>query len=168
MQQVEALHAASIAVVGVLAVVIALTLPHTGVLVPGRSLAGIGLGDTATAVTRTWGPRHDVCGVCDERTWLFHYAPDGTKGVAAVFRAGRVAALFTLGAPRGWRTTEGLRLGEARERVKELYGPRLGQTACTGYTALTIRSPRALTSIYVTGDSVYGFALSLPTMHVCR
>ena len=168
MQQVEALHAASIAAVAVLAVAIALTLPHTGVLVPGRSLAGVRLGDTATTVARRWGPAHDVCGVCDERTWLFHYATDGTKGVAAVFHGDRVAALFTLGAPHGWRTADGLRLGEARERVKELYGTGLRETVCTGYTALTIRSPRAATSIYVTGDSVYGFALSLPTMPVCR
>jgi hypothetical protein len=154
--------------VHVLLAALAMTLPQHGVLAPGRSLAGVRLNDPIAAVTRRLGPTHDICGVCDEQTWLFHYRGVPNEGVAVVLRRNRVAAIFTLGAPRGWRTTEGLRLGEPLARVVEVYGRSLPRTACVGYLALSMRTHAAVTSIYMTGDAVYGFALTLPSTPVCR
>ena len=152
----------------VLLAALALSLPQHGVLVPGRSLGAVRLGDSPSDVALRWGARHELCRVCKERTWLFHYPGIPNEGVAVSLRRNRVAAIFTLGAPHGWRTTEGLRLGETLARVVEVYGQSLPRTPCVGYDALTMRTARAVTSIYVTGDAVYGFALSLPSLAVCR
>ena len=106
----------------VLLAALAMTLPQHGVLAPGKSLAGVRLNDPITTVTRRLGPTHATCRVCDEQTWFFHYRGVPNEGVAVVLKRSRVAAIFTLGAPHGWRTTEGLVLGEPLARVVEVYG----------------------------------------------
>jgi len=152
----------------VLLAALAMTLPQHGVLAPGKSLAGVRLNDPITTVTRRLGPTHATCRVCDEQTWFFHYRGVPNEGVAVVLKRSRVAAIFTLGAPHGWRTTEGLVLGEPLARVVEVYGQSLPRTACVGYLALSMRTRTAVTSIYMTGDAVYGFALTLPSTPDCR
>ena len=67
----------------------------------------------------------------------------------------------------GWRTQEGLRLGEGIERAQELYGG-LAWKACIGYQALSMRRAGVVTSIYASGESVYGFALTRPGDPICR
>jgi len=39
---------------------------------------------------------------------------------------------------------------------------------CIGYGAMTMRTNAAVTSIYTTGQAVYGFALSRPNEPVCN
>ena len=150
-------------------VVAALGLPQHGVLVPGKSLAGVGLGGTPAAVRAHWGARYGVCGRCRERTWYYLSDPamGDPSGVGVSFHRGRVSAAFTLGSPPGWRTREGLHLGDDVTRVHTLYGE-LSPKVCVGYRALSMREAGAVTSIYATGESVYGFALTQPGEPVCR
>jgi hypothetical protein len=145
------------------------SVPQHGVLVPGKSLAGVALGDTPSAVRARLGDRYRVCGRCRERTWYYLGEPaDGDpSGVGFSFRHGRVSAVFTLGAPPGWRTRGGLRVGDDVTRVRALYGD-VALTVCIGYRALSMRRADAVTSIYATGESVYGFALTRPGEPVCR
>lgn len=147
----------------------AASLPRNGVLVPGKSLAGVRLGDSEARVRATWGTRDWSCGRCAARTWYYTYerATGEPFGVGVSFRRGRVTAVFTLGSPRGWRTREGLRLGDGLDRAHELYTG-LSWRACIGYLALSMRQARTVTSIYATGESVYGFALTRPGEPVCQ
>jgi hypothetical protein len=145
------------------------SVPERGVLVPGTSLAGVRLGDTPAGVRARWGSGYRLCGACAEPTW--YYTFEGVTGeplgVGVSFRRGRVGALFTLGSPAGWRTREGLRLGDTIGRVDELYGT-VSWRACIGYVALSMRRGGVVTSIYATGDSVYGFALTRTDEPICQ
>ena len=145
----------------------AASLPARGVLTPGQSLGGVRLGDTAPQVRIRWGSRFTRCAVCRRTTWLFTYPSGGPRGAAVSFRSGRVAAVFTLGVPRGWRTTKGVVLGDPTDKVEAVYG-RLPWSRCIGYGALSFRSARAVSSIYTFGESVYGFALTRPGEPVCQ
>lgn len=143
------------------------TLPARGVLAPGKHLGGVELGETQAEVRGRWGSRYTLCAVCRRPTWLYAYRAGNPAGAAVVFRNRRVAAVFTLGVPRGWRTTRGLRLGDPAERIEALYGT-LPWSRCIGYGALSIRRPGGVASIYTYGESVYGFALTLPGEPVCQ
>jgi hypothetical protein len=145
----------------------AATLPARGVLAPGQSLGGVRLGDTAERVKARWGASFTRCKVCALPTWLFTYASGRPAGAAVSFRNGRVAAVFTLGVPRGWRTTRGLALGDPADRIERVYGA-LRWSRCIGYGALSIRRPGVVSSIYTYGESVYGFALTRPSEPVCQ
>lgn len=142
-------------------------LPAQGVLAPGKHLGGVELGDTQREVRARWGARFTRCSVCARPTWLYTYRSGNPAGAAVVFRAGRVSAVFTLGAPRGWRTSRGLRLRDPATRIEPLYGT-LPWSRCAGYGALSIRRGAAVASIYTYGDSVYGFALTRPGDPVCQ
>ena len=83
------------------------------------------------------------------------------------FRSGRVSAVFTLGVPRGWRTSRGVALGDPADKVLRVYGA-LPWSRCIGYGAVSIRRPGVVSSIYTFGESVYGFALTLPSEPVCQ
>lgn len=97
--------------------------PHSGLFVPGASLGGLRLGITPAQVSSAWGARHGACRGCPAPTWYFTYRPFTQQGAAVEFRQGRAAALFTLWSPPGWRTPNGLSLGDPAARVTQLYGP---------------------------------------------
>lgn len=141
--------------------------PSRGVLVPGRSLGGLELGATKAEVRTAWGSRFGRCRSCARETWYFNFRRFDPKGLGVEFRRGRVAAVFTLWQPDGWRTRAGLRLGEHVARVTELYGA-LARQECGSYYALTRPSRRALTAFYVSGDRVWGFGLLDRRSAVCR
>jgi hypothetical protein len=150
------------------------TLPLRGVLVPGKSLAGVRIGDTVKYVKSRWGSGYRVCKTCNDtasgrKTWFYTYMANAQSlGAAVTFdRQGKVVAVFTLGSPAGWRTQEGLLLGEQIDRVHDLYG-RLNWKVCIGYGALSMRKPGIVTSIYTNGEAVYGFALTAPREPVCQ
>jgi hypothetical protein len=142
-------------------------LPAHGVLTPGLSLAGVHIGDTVAKVKRLWGSNYKVCPDCDSPTWFYLYTRGEPLGAAVRFKGGHVVAAFTLGAPTGWRTREGLLVGEQIDRVPDLYGS-LGWHPCIGYGAMTMRKGNIVTSIYTTGQVVYGFAITAPTEPVCQ
>jgi len=149
------------------------TLPLRGVLVPGESLAGVGLGDTIASVRARWGSDFRVCTACTtapRKTWFYTYRErNASLGAAVTFnRLGKVVAVFTLGSPSGWKTREGLMLGEQADRITDLYGRRLHWKVCIGYGALSMHKPGVVTSIYTNGEAVYGFALTTPAEPVCQ
>jgi len=144
-------------------------LPARGILHPGKSLAGVKLGDSMERVRQLWGQNYRVCQgrQCPYPTWYFIYPEGEPLGASVRFKQGKVVTIFTLGSPSGWRTADGLIIGEQIDRVSQLYG-KLRTNVCIGYGAMTMRSNGSVTSIYTTGQVVYGFALSRPNEPVCN
>lgn len=154
----------------VLAASAAAAPPRQGVLAPGERLGGLALGATAAEVKAAWGPRFGICRNCARTTWYFTYRRFEPQGAGVEFRSGRVAGLFTLWAPHGWRTTRGLRIGENVARVTAVYGP-LTRVECGTYYALVLPARGTVTAFYVVGDDVWGFGLFRVTPSetpVCR
>lgn len=151
----------------VAALALAGVLPQAGVAVPGESLGGLRLGATAAQVEAAWGTSHGVCRSCRRTTWYFTYRPFEPQGAGVELRRGRVAAVFSLWQPPGWRTPEGLRLGDDVSRVTALYGP-LPRVRCAGYEAFTLRRGRTLTAFYVLRDEVWAFGLARAGAGACR
>ena len=89
------------------------------------------------------------------------------EGAGVELRRGRVAAAFTLWKPAGWRTDDGLALGEPEARITEVYGA-LTRVECGGYAALTMPQGRAVTVFYVFDGSLWGFGLTRPNVPPCR
>ena len=145
----------------------AMLLPQPGVLVPGKSLAGIRLGATPAQVERAWGRFHGTCKGCAHRTWYFTYARFDRHGAAVEFRNGRVAAAWTLSQPAGWRTSRGLVLGTPAAQITTFYGA-LKETRCRDYRALTQVRHGSTTAFYVVGDTLWGFGLMRRQAQVCR
>jgi hypothetical protein len=140
-------------------------LPQRGVLVAGKSLAGVALGDSIADVRAQWGRHFTVCDGCRPKTWFFFDSPTSSAGVAVSFRHGRVTAVFTLGSPNGWHTTDGVRVGQILDTFNDPAGK---TTACPGYGAISTRSANTVTSILTQGQAVYGFALSRPSEPICH
>lgn len=159
--------AAAIAAALVLAAPAAAAPPGAGVLVPGRSLGGIELGATKADVERRWGRAYGVCRNCTEETWYFNFFAFQPRGAGVELRDGRVAAVFTLYQPPGWRTTRGLTLGDSVARVTAVYGA-LVRRECGGYAVLVLPGARATTAFYVLDDMLWAFGLSSPGVPLCR
>jgi hypothetical protein len=162
--------------VGKLAAAVALVLagtaaaapPKTAVLVPGRSLGGVSLGMTQAQVRAAWGSRFGVCRDCGARTaWYFNRERFRPQGAGVELRRGRVVSVFTLWRPPGWRTSDGLTLGEPEARITETYDA-LTRVECGGYSALLLRTARTVTAFYVYEGRLWGFGLTRPDALVCR
>ena len=139
-------------------------LPAQGVLIGGVSLAEVELGDSPRAVELAWGTNHMSCTSCRLRTWLFVY-PNRSAGAAVAFgRGGHAVALFTIGAPRGWRTAGGLWVGSRMTTTQAA----MDRADCSGYDALSRRDGDVVTSIYTRAGSVYGFGLTVLGQPVCQ
>jgi hypothetical protein len=141
--------------------------PRIGVLAPGKRLGGLALGATPAQVRVAWGARHGTCRGCRAPTWYFTFARFEPEGAGVTFRSGRAVALFTLWAPKGWRTDRGLTIGDDASRATTLYRG-LVRITCGTYYALTLNGANAVTSIYVHDEKVWGFGLSRPREPVCR
>jgi hypothetical protein len=165
--KVFAISVAALAVLLALPVSAGAGVPARGVLAPGVSLGGVRLGDSDASVRARLGDRDRLCGVCRRTTWLYVARAGTPRGFAVSFRDRRVVAIFTLGAPRGWRTSAGVALGDPTDKAVVVYG-QLPWRSCIGYGALSMRRPGVVTSIYTFGESVYGFALTRPSEPVCQ
>ena len=141
--------------------------PGAGVLVPGRSLGGVALGEAKASVERKWGRAYGVCRGCARETWYFNYYAFQPRGAGVEWRNGRVAALFTLYQPLGWRTTKGLELDDHVSELRSTYGP-LPRTECPGYTVYELRQRNAVTTFYVLRDRLWAFGLTRPSVPLCR
>ena len=93
-----------------LAVPAAAGLPRTGVLVPGRSLGGIRLGESQRAVSTALGTFYGTCRGCRLRTWYFTYGPFDKHGLAVEFSGRHVSGVYTLWSPKGWHEAHPSRL----------------------------------------------------------
>jgi len=148
------------------------SLPVDGVLAPGKSLGGIRIGQTAAQVIKAWGRNYKVCPKTDCKgaavVWYYIYSHGDPLGAAVRFRNGKVVAVFTLGSPAGWHTAQGLLVGDSVERANQLYG-QLGWSVCIGYGAMTMRNgTNTVTSIFTTGEAIYGFAITKPGETICQ
>jgi hypothetical protein len=137
----------------------ALALPQHGLVVPGRSFAGLDVGSTRLQVAATWGRRYGVCRDCPTPTWFFTYRPFRPQGAAVSFRRGRAESFYTLRAPAGWHTDRGLTVGDPEEKATALYGV-LPRIECGTYSALMLIRPRVETEFYVYGGKIRGFGLN--------
>lgn len=141
--------------------------PGAGVLVPGASLGGVRLGMTVAQVEGQWGRAYGRCRSCKRPTLFFNLFAFRPQGAGVELRGNRVAAVFTLWAPGAWRTRQGLQVGDAAANVTAIYGP-LASRTCRGYDALTLRSRRAVTAVYLLDGRVWGFGLLDRRSPVCR
>ena len=141
--------------------------PTAGVLVSGSSLGGLRLGATKAQVENAWGRAYGVCRNCPRLTWYFNYFAFRPRGAGVELRNGRVAALFTLHSPPGWRTQRGLALGDRAGAVSGYYGP-LKRVECDGYYALVLERARSRTAFYVLRGRLWAFGLSRPEVPLCR
>jgi hypothetical protein len=140
--------------------------PKKGVLVPQESLAGVRLGMTKDGVLAAWGKRHGVCRGCEEETWYFNYDPFQPQGSGVAFEHGRVARVFTVWRPVGWKTSDGLFLGAPASDVARFYGS-LDKRECASYQALRVPGKRVTSVFYVFRDKVWGFGLMKPDASPC-
>lgn len=141
--------------------------PRAGVFVPWRSLGGLRLGATAAGVRAAWGTNFGRCRACTATTWYFNYAPFAPEGAGVEFRRGRVDAIFTLWSPAGWRTREGVRIGDDEARVNQVYGA-LSRGECGSYRVLLARRGRVVSAFSIVSGRVWGFALLRAPSRPCR
>jgi hypothetical protein len=141
--------------------------PATGLLVPGTSLGGLALGDTEAEVEAAWGRAYGRCRNCPRETWYFNYFAFQPRGAAVEFRQERVAAIYTLYEPTGWRTRIGLELGDPVARVTSTFGA-LVHVECGGYYALLLVRRGTTTAFYVLDGRVWAFGLLASGIPVCR
>jgi len=143
------------------------SLPKAGMLVPGQSLGGVRLGETAAQTRAALGGFYGRCHGCDGTTWYFTYGKWTRTGLAVELQNGRVAALFTLWKPPGWHTAGGLRLGAVEAQVTSLAGP-VVPVACAGYTVLVRDAHGTRTAYYVVNGELWGFGLMRARANPCR
>jgi hypothetical protein len=145
----------------------AAALPQSGVFVPGRSLGGIRLGESASAVRATLGRSYGVCSACATTTWYFTYKRFDQHGLAVELTRGRVSAVYTLWMPPGWHTAAGLQLGVAEGQLTRSAGP-LIPVVCSGYDARVADGARARSVYYVAEGKLWGFGLLRAHADPCR
>jgi opacity protein-like surface antigen len=139
--------------------------PVQGVFVPGETLGGIRLGLTKAEVRARWGSRYGVCRNCAHTTWYFNLKPFQPQGAGVEFRGGRVARVFTVWRPLGWRTTDGIALGVRSDELPLVRStePR----SCDGYSAYVLRDRRATSIFYLFRGRLWGFALMRRGLSPC-
>jgi hypothetical protein len=140
--------------------------PTKGKVVPGKTIAGVGLADTPTTVQKKWGHNYKVCTYCKTQTWFYEYAQGEPLGAAVKFVNNKVVAVFTLGSPAGWGV-QGAMMGDPVSNVYNLFGS-TGTVNCIGYDALTVRIGQTTMSFYSAGGTIYGFAITGPSQPACQ
>jgi hypothetical protein len=145
----------------------AAALPRSGTLVPGRSLAGVRIGESAAHVRATLGPKYGVCRACRTTTWYFTYRPFTRRGLAVELTRDRVSAVYTIWQPAGWRAQRGLVLGAVEAQVTTLAGP-LVVLSCSGYDAFTKERNGVQTAYYILDGKLWGFGLLRASASPCR
>jgi hypothetical protein len=146
-----------------------LAFPTKGIVVPGKTIGGIGLGMTEAQVKLRWGSNFVVCQGCDPKlaVWLFEYRGPEPLGAAVKFSTtGKVVAVFTLGSPVGWGV-KGVMMGDPVSNVYNLFD-NPGDANCIGYSALTVNGGGVVTSFYSASGVIYGYALTAPTQSPCQ
>lgn len=143
------------------------SLPKAGVLVPGRSLAGIRIGESPAQVRATLGSFYGVCRECPLPTWYFTYGRWQQSGLAVELVGHRVSAVYTVWNPAGWRSRSGLQLGAVEAQVTQVAKPRF-TIACPNYTAYANDTGGTRTVYYVFDGKLWGFGLFTHGSDPCR
>jgi hypothetical protein len=157
---VAAVAAAALAVPAVAAA------PAEGVFVPGESLGGIELGMSEADVRERWGSKHGLCRNCTHPTWYYNLKPFEPQGAGVEFRRRRVARVFTVWRPLGWRTGDALELGVQLDELREAV-PGLQVRPCEGYTAYVTEEGGAQSVYYVFRGRLWGFGLMSRLLSPC-
>lgn len=142
-------------------------LPSAGKLVPGRSLAGIRIGETQRQVTAALGRSHGICTGCAVPTWYFNVRAFDQHGLGVEFTRGRVSAVYTIWQPDGWAGPNGLALGATQAQVQATAGA-LFQVTCTGYDAWVHDLEAVRTVYYILNGNLWGFGLMRANANPCR
>ena len=142
-------------------------LPSPGKLVPGRSLAGIRLGETQRQVTTALGRAHGVCSGCAVPTWYFNVRAFDQHGLGVEFTSGRVSAVYTIWQPDGWTGPKDLTLGAPQAQVDASAGA-IFRVSCTGYDAWVADRKTVRTVYYILNGSLWGFGLMHANANPCR
>jgi hypothetical protein len=142
------------------------SLPKQGLLVPGRSLGGVRLGESGSGVGAALGS-HSTCRGCRTTTWYFTYKLYDAHGLAVELTKNRVSGIYTLWQPPGWRGPAGLALGASEGRVISAAGP-LVTVKCPAYDVLVRDSRGARTAYYIADDKLYAFGLFRRGASPCR
>lgn len=150
----------------ILAAPAAAGLPRAGKLEPGKSLGGVRLGETPTAVRATLGRFYGVCRDCSRQTWYFTYRPFSRQGLAVEFERGRVSGVYTLWRPQGWNAP-GLQFGATPLAVHLLAHARR-TVRCRRYDALVHDTSNARTAYYLFAGRLWGFGLFRRGASPCR
>jgi hypothetical protein len=145
----------------------AAALPEHGVLVPGRSLGGIRLGEPAGHVAAALGSLYGVCRGCRTTTWFFQYKRYDARGLAVELTGGRVSGLYTVYQPAGWRGPGGLELGAFEGQVVSAAGP-LVTVQCSSYDVLVRDSGGTRTAYYLANGRLWAFGLFRRGASPCR
>lgn len=141
-------------------------LPKAGVLVPGKSLAGLVIGMSKAQVRARWGADFGRCRSCWRETWYFTYRPFQPQGAAVELEHGRVVRLYTLWQPPGWRTSGGLALGAWESALGGSVGD-LPRQSCGGYTVALLKGRRVWTAYYLYAGKLWGFGLTRAGIPPC-
>ena len=111
----------------------ATAFPSQGVVVPGQSIGGVGIGMTELQVKQRWGGGYTVCTQCGpELTWLYEYQGGEPLGAAVKFNIPSTptkTAAASLEAPRSPR------------RPRPPRRPRTAPTNGTVVAVFTLGSP---------------------------
>lgn len=142
-------------------------LPRQGVFVPGRSLGGVRLGETGSAVGSSLGREHGVCRGCATTTWYFTYRPFDQHGLGVELSHGRVSGVYTLWRPSGWHEPDGLGLGAFEGQVTASVGP-LVVVDCTGYHVLVSDMRSTRSAYYIVNGRLWAFGLFDRGADPCR
>jgi hypothetical protein len=142
-------------------------LPKAGALLPGHSLGGIRIGESAQAVRAALGTNYGKCRGCSHTTWYFTYQPFSQPGLAVEFGAQGVSAVYTIWRPQGWYAPHGLRFGATPLTVHDRAGS-LRTVSCRGYTALVRDTFQARTAYFLYAGRLWGFGLFRPGATPCR
>jgi hypothetical protein len=145
----------------------AAALPQAGVLLPGRSLGGIRLGESPAGVRASLGRFYGVCRGCATTTWYFTYRRFDQRGLAIEFTGGRVSAVYTLWQSNNWSTRNGLHLGAVEAQLTTSVGP-LVTVVCPGYDARVADGTQARSVYYVVQGKLWGFGLLRARANPCR
>jgi hypothetical protein len=169
MRRALTIAAVLVAALGGPAVAAAPKAPTSGVIVEGKTFAGLPLGLTATQVRAHWGRRYGVCDDCGAgtTTWYYTFRRYEPRGIGVEFRHGHVDAYFTVGSPDNWRTARGIAIGAYPVDVQRIYGS-APTVVCTGYSALEVTVRGELLLMYLDADRVYGLGLAATSANPCR